>query len=83
MRFATILAHTRQKCSARIRGHNFKQMYDWTTHAVNLAKGIMDEDDRIEEFKCRLCNMTKIERQVHTSTACQHVDLVYIRKEGY
>ena len=80
MRFATILADTRQKCSARIRGHNCKQMYDWTTHAVNQAKGIKDEDDRVSESKCRLCNTDKIESQVHTSTSCQHVDLVYIRK---
>jgi hypothetical protein len=61
MKFATILADTRQKCSVRIRGHNCKQMYDWTTHSVNLAKGIMNEADRIDESKCRLCKMDKME----------------------
>ena len=56
-------------------------MYDWTTHGVNLAKGILNENEREEESKCKICKLDKMETQVHTSTLCQHVDLVYIRKE--
>jgi hypothetical protein len=80
MHFATLIAATREKCSARIRGHNCKQMYDWTTHAVNLAKGITDETERTNASKFILCKLDKAENQIHTSTTCQHVDIVYIRK---
>ncbi len=48
MYFATLLANNREKCSAQIRGHSCKQMYDWTTHAVNLAKRILNDKVREE-----------------------------------
>ena len=43
MHLATYLNGSRHKCTTRIRGHQCKQQYDWTTHSVNLAKGITDE----------------------------------------
>jgi hypothetical protein len=63
----------------RLRGHQSKLLYDWTTHVVNLAKGIVDMKDREIHSKCRLCNMNDIETQVHTSTTYMHYDLLLIR----
>ena len=80
MYLATHLNGTRKRCSTRLRGHQCKQMYDWTTHAVNLSKGVRDNKERIQQAQCKLCNMGKIENQVHTSTTCQHNELQYIRK---
>lgn len=32
-------------------------MYDWTTLAVNLAKGIIDDYETKEKCKCKLCSL--------------------------
>jgi hypothetical protein len=80
MYLATYLNGSRMKCSTRIRGHKCKQLYDLTTHAVNLAKGTDDPLDRQRQSVCKLCNMGCVENQVHTSTKCKHIDLMYIRK---
>lgn len=79
MYLATFLNGSRQKCSTRIRGHQCKQMYNWTTHSFNIAKHEKDVEKRIEQSRCRLCNTGKIENQVHTSKVCQHPELMYIR----
>ncbi len=52
-------------------------MYDWTTHAVNLAKEVLDESDRTNQSQC---DMGRDESQIHTSTTCDHPDLINIRK---
>lgn len=79
MYLATHLNGSRQKCSTRIREHQCKQMYDCTTHAVNLAKGVKDQQERKQQERCKLCKTRKPENQVHTSTACKHRELKYIR----
>jgi hypothetical protein len=79
MYLAIYLNGSRLKCSTRVRGHQCKQMYDWTTHAVNIAKVVKDEIEREKQSRCRLCDMGHIENQMHTSTTCQHQELVYIR----
>ena len=38
MHLATYITGLRPKCGPRMRGHQSKQLYDWTTHGVNLAK---------------------------------------------
>ncbi len=79
MYLATHINGTRQKCSTLIRGHQCKQMYDWTTHAVNLAKGVTDMQERTIQGQCKLCNMKAQETQIHTSTICNNIELQYIR----
>ncbi len=79
MYLATHLNGSRQKCSTRIREHQCKQMYDCTTHAVNLAKGVKDQQERKQQERCKLCKTRKPENQLHTSTACKHRELKYIR----
>ncbi len=68
MYLATHINGSRQKCSTRLRGHQWKHMYDWTMHSVNLAKGVVDIEERSKQALCKLCNMNKPETQVHTST---------------
>ncbi len=80
MYHATYLNGSRNKCSTRIRGRECKQMYDGTTHAVNLAKGVLDETDRTKQSQCRLCAMRRAESQIHTSTTGDHLELLYISK---
>jgi hypothetical protein len=79
MHLATYLTGIRPKCAPRVRGHQSKQLYDWTTHAVNLAKGITNDLEREQQSKCRLCNLDEVENQIHTSTSCTHVELIAIR----
>jgi hypothetical protein len=55
-------------------------MYDWTTHAVNLAKGINNEAERLTSSMCMLYKLDKPESQIHTSTTYQHPDLIYIKR---
>lgn len=50
------------------------------THAVNQAKDIINEAEKLAASKCMLCKLDKQDSQSHTSTTCQHVDLVYIRR---
>lgn len=72
MYMATHLNGSRQKCSTRLRGHQCKQMYGWTTHAVNLAKGTSDEKEKHKQAKCKLCTLGVAEDQIHTSTTCSN-----------
>jgi hypothetical protein len=50
----------------------------WTTHAVNLAKGITNDFEREQQSKCRLCNLDEVENQIHITTTCTYVELVAI-----
>jgi hypothetical protein len=79
MYHATYFNGSRSKCSTRVRGHQCKQMYDWTSHSVNLAKGVEDNNERVIQSTCKLCCLQKIENQIHTSTTCSHPELMYIR----
>jgi hypothetical protein len=79
MHLATYLTGIRPKCAPRVRGHQSKQLCDWTTHAVNLAKGIVNDFERNQQSKCRLCNLDELENKIHTTTKCTHMELVTIR----
>lgn len=80
MHLATYITGFRMHCSPRVRGHQCKQLFDWTTHAVNLAKGIMDDELRKQQSICRLCILGALENQIHMTTTCQHAELIIIRK---
>lgn len=65
---ASYLTGSRQKCSTPIHVHQCKEIYDWLTHSMNLAKGITDEQERSQKSKCTLCTTEKAEAQTHAST---------------
>ncbi len=51
----------------RIRGQQFQQMYEWTTHAINLSKGIKDTLERNQQARCKLCGKSSPHiNNVHT-----------------
>lgn len=54
-------------------------MFDWTTHAVNLAKGIADKKERYQQAQCNLCGLRCVENQVYNSIMCKNRDLIYVR----
>jgi hypothetical protein len=80
MQCATYITGIRATCGPRMRSHQSKQLYDWTTDGVNLAKGILDMKQREIQSVCRLCNKNVAEIQIHTSTTCCHPDLLLIRE---
>lgn len=79
MHLATCLKEIRLLCAPRIHKRQSKQLYDWTTHAVNHTnKEINSNLGREQQFKCSLCDIYEQENQVYTSITYQHLKLVTI-----
>ncbi len=80
MHLATYRNGSRQKCTMRIRGHQCKQRYDWTTHAVNLAKGV---DNRLDRHLQSVWGVWKIRctPQPNVNTLNSNVFVRYTRRK--